>query len=167
MRVEIPPDVIGPYIASNAFGVLGIICAWFWPRPTRALFAALFFGASLVNGWTALAQPGVYLTFSAGAMGWYRDFIDGQFSQNPALFVFAIAAGQLAVGICLAVGGRLLRWGVLGGVVFLVAIAPLGFTGSAFPSTVLMACGLLLLQVRRHTESIPSRKSVRAEGASS
>jgi phosphate/sulfate permease len=103
----------------------------------------LFLAASLVNGWTALVQPGVYLTFSA------------------------IAAGQLAVGICLGVGGRLLRWGVLGGVVFLVAIAPLGFTGSAFPSTVLMAYRLLLLQVRRNTESIPSRKSTRAEGASS
>ena len=143
VRVEIPPEVIGPYFASNAFGVLAILCAWFWPRPARALFAVLFLAASLVNGWTALVQPGVYLTFSA------------------------IAAGQLAVGICLGVGGRLLRWGVLGGVVFLVAIAPLGFTGSAFPSTVLMAYWLLLLQVRRNTESIPGRKSTRAEGASS
>src|ERR1051326_4560853 len=114
VRVEIPPEVIRPYFASNAFGVLAILCARFWPRPARALFAVLFLAASLVNRWTALVQPGVYLTFSA------------------------IAAGQLAVGICLGVGGRLLRWGVLGGVVFLVTIAPLGFTGSAFPSTVLM-----------------------------
>jgi hypothetical protein len=164
MQVQIPAEVIGPYIASNAFGVLAIICAWFWRRPTRALFAALFLAASLVNGWTALAQPRVYLTFSAGAMGWYRDFINGPFSQNPALFVLAIAAGQLAVGICLGVGGRLLRWGVLGGVVFLVAIAPLGFTGSAFPSTVLMACGLLLLQVRRDAASMARRQPAHARG---
>jgi len=37
--------------------------------------------------------------------------------------------------------------GILGGIIFLVAISPLG-VGSAFPSTLLMAVSLVLLYLR-------------------
>jgi hypothetical protein len=68
MRPEIASEVMGPYIASNTFGVVTIACACSWPRATRALFAALFLGASLVSAWAALIQPVVYMNFGASAM---------------------------------------------------------------------------------------------------
>jgi hypothetical protein len=51
------------------------------------------------------------------------------------------------VGIFLFRHGKLFLLGIIGGIVFLVAIAPLGI-GSAFPSTLLMAFCLVLLHIR-------------------
>ena len=127
-------------------GLTLLVCTWRWPVPGRCLYARLFVAASVVNATLAVRDPAVYLTYSSGATDAYRDIIiDGPFRQHPAAFVRLIALGQFAVGLCLVLGGRWLDVGLVGGVLFLLAIAPLGVTGSAFPATLVMAGGLLLL----------------------
>jgi hypothetical protein len=75
----------------------------------------------------------------------YRDFIHGPFRRHTAAIVLSITAGQLAVATLLASGpSPLRRLGVIGGIVFLLAIAPLG-VGSAFPSTLLLAFALAVM----------------------
>jgi len=74
----------------------------------------------------------------------YRNFIEGIFSQNATLFITLIASGQILSGIFLLMRKPMFVLGVIGGIVFFVAISPLGF-GSAFPATLLMAFSLIVL----------------------
>ncbi|HPF67714.1 MAG TPA: hypothetical protein PLC20_08575, partial [Flavobacteriales bacterium] len=68
----------------------------------------------------------------------------------------AIAFGQGLVALGLLGRGMLRRIAAIGGIVFLVAIAPLG-VGSAFPSSLLLALGLFLSVFRkRRSETRPS-----------
>jgi len=122
-----------------------LLLALRWPRLARALFVFVFLAASLFNSYTAFTEPEVYLNYASMAvLAIYRDFINGAFAAHTQLFVLAIAAGQLCVSALLTRSGSLFRLGVIGGFVFFVSIAPLGF-GSAFPSTLLLAIALLVL----------------------
>jgi hypothetical protein len=142
----IPSHYIGPYIISNVLGLFLILAAIKWPRTAKALFVTLFLGAGLVNMYLALTKPRLYVTgFSPVAvLGIYRTFIHGFFSSHTALIVLFIAIGQLAVAGLMALHDVPLRIGMIGAVVFFVAIAPLG-VGSAFPSSILMAIAVVLM----------------------
>jgi len=54
---------------------------------------------------------------------------------------------QILVGIFLLMKRTLFLLGIVGGIIFLLAISPLGI-GSAFPSTLLMSISLVLLYLR-------------------
>ena len=119
-----------------------------WPRLTRILFVLIFLAASLFNTNTALTQPEVYQTYGDMAvLELYRRFINDFFSEHTQAIVLAIASGQLSIGALLTGSGHMLKMGVVGGIIFLVAITPLG-VGSAFPSTLLMATALIVMQRR-------------------
>lgn len=140
----LPTEHLRPILITNGVAVALVLLALKWPRITRTLFAVIFFAAGLFNAYTALTQPEVYLDYAnMAALDLYRDFINGPFRAHAQTFVFLIAAGQIIVGTLLTQKGLLNRLGVTGGIVFFVAIAPLGI-GSAFPSTLLMAAALLL-----------------------
>ena len=140
----IPPGVVTPFILSNAFVIGLLIVAVFWPRVARVIFVVLFLGAGLFNGYTALTEPEAYLTYAEFAIPIYRNFINGLFSQITTPFILAMAAGQLAVSALLAGKGLRLRLGIIGGIIFFVAIAPLGF-GSAFPFSVFAIIALVVI----------------------
>jgi hypothetical protein len=82
-----------------------------------------------------------------GCGGLYKNFINGIFSSHTTLFVTVIAFGQLLTGLFLLMKKKFFILGILGGIIFLLAIAPLGI-GSAFPSTLLMAISLIILHKR-------------------
>jgi len=82
-----------------------------------------------------------------GAVDLYRKFINGMFISYTSLIVSLIALGQMLVGIFLLMKRTLFLLGFLGGIIFLIAISPLGI-GSAFPSTLLMLISLVLLYER-------------------
>jgi len=144
----IPSDYLGPFIVTNTVSVALIVLAIVRPRATRTIFVVIFLAAGAFNAYTALSQPEVYLAYGSLAIfGFYRDFIEGFFSRHTEAIILTIALGQLAVGVLLTRHGRLFDLGTFGGVLFLVAIAPLGI-GSALPSTLLMA-GALIVMWRR------------------
>jgi hypothetical protein len=62
------------------------------------------------------------------------------------VIVALIAVGQALIGALVLLSGRSLRLGLVGAIVFLVAVAPLG-TGAGFPATLILAwaAGLLLM----------------------
>jgi hypothetical protein len=83
--------------------------------------------------------------FGPTAIPLYQAFIEGPFARNPALFVLPIALGQLLCGLAVLFGrGRWVRLGLVGCIVFLVAITGLG-VGCAFPANLVMAIGPALL----------------------
>ena len=141
----IPQEFLTLYLGANAFA-LAVLALTFWSRDAaRWVGAAVFAWAAVVNSWTALVQPQVYLEYADLALSAiYRGFILGWFSRHIQAFVLLIAAGQLAIAALLAsprVSHR--RLGAGGAVAFLLAISPLG-VGSGFPFSLTFGAALLL-----------------------
>ncbi|WP_257446236.1 hypothetical protein [Archangium lipolyticum] len=118
-----------------------------WPHTVgRLVVAAVFLIASIINLTLALVAPRLYVEgFGPMAVPLFQSFIEGPFAANPALFVLPIALGQLLCGLAVLFGrGRVARLGLVGCLVFLVAITGLG-VGCAFPANLAMAIGPALL----------------------
>ncbi len=143
MNDWLPPDFVGQYVGSNVIAIALLLAAFRWPQVVRWAFVVVFAGGAIANAVMVTLDPQLYVEGYA-ALAWplYRGFIEGTFSRFPVPMVLAIAAGQGLVALLLA-RSRRLRWlGVAGGVVFLLAVAPLG-VGSGFPATVVMALALI------------------------
>lgn len=140
-------------IASNAIALLLLGLAWWRPRAARIAFAVLFGWAAWYNASLAWNDPSVFHQFNDLAwLSIYKDFIEGPFHTHTQRWIGAIAFGQGLVALGLLVGGRLRPIAAIGGIVFLVAIAPLG-VGSAFPASLLLALGLFLSVFRMRPSS--------------
>jgi len=107
----------------------------------------IFILAGIFNIYTGNSNPQAYVDYGQHAVSLYQKLIYGLFSSYTSLIVSLIASGQIIVGIFLLMKRTLFVLGILGGIMFLVAISPLGI-GSAFPSTLLMSISLVLLYLR-------------------
>ena len=134
------------YIISNALGILLLISSFTLPRASRLLYAVLFGWASWANWNMAINNPQDYLSYAdLTFLPFYRSFILGWFKDHILLSVGLIATLQALIAISLLIKGRAYKSGVVGGILFLIAIIPLG-VGSAFPCTALLAAGLVILR---------------------
>jgi len=107
----------------------------------RLLYFLLFLWAGCWNTYLANAHPEEYLTYASLAYSdAYRSFILGYFAGHVTAIVGAIALGQLSIALLVAGRGRAVQLGLLGAIMFLLAIVPLG-VGSGFPATVIMSAG--------------------------
>ncbi len=139
------PEFLGPYLGSNIISAALVFAAVKWPRVTRVLFVTIFFAAGVFNAYTAITEPEAYMMYADMAvLDVYRNFITGFFGSHTQIIVLTIALGQLGIAALLCGDNRLLKVGVVGGVMFFVAIIPLGM-GSAFPASLLMAIAIVLM----------------------
>ena len=105
----------------------------------------IFLAAGIFTAYPAITEPEAYLMYGGMAvLEVYRNFITGFFSSHAQVIVLAIALGQLSVAALLCGDNRYLKMGVAGGVIFFVAISPLG-VGSAFPASLVMAIAIVLM----------------------
>jgi hypothetical protein len=145
------------YIISNAFALLVLFFSWRHIKLSRLAFVILFGWASWANWTTALNSPGDYLDYvSLSFFPLYKQFIEGWFSNHILLVVGFIATAQAFIAISLLLKGRIYKAGIIGGIIFLISIAPLG-VGSAFPCTLLLALALGMIY-KNHNEFILTRK---------
>ena len=134
------------YIISNVLAVIFLIASIRFPRFSRLLYAVLFGWASWANWNMAISSPHDYLSYAdLTFLPLYKTFIVGWFSEHIRLSVGFIATAQAFVAIALLMKGRIYKLGLVGGILFLIAIIPLG-VGSAFPCTLLLALGLVMLR---------------------
>lgn len=144
----VPHEFLVPYLISNAIGVAILALAFWRPRFVKWIWVAIFLWAATVNTLTATREPWMYLAYGAlTPSDTYRGFIEGWFSRHIQQMVVSIAAGQLTIAILLARADGARHLGVLGGVVFLLAIAPLG-VGSGFPFSLTGIASLLVMEWR-------------------
>lgn len=142
-------DFLPQYLASNAIALLLLVLAWKRPTAGRISLGVVFLAAGITNAYTAIDAPGSYLDYERLALlELYREFIGGWFAAHVRPMVMLIAAGQVAIATGMFLNRALLRPAVVGALVFLLAIAPLG-VGSAFPCSILLAMAAALLW-RRH-----------------
>ncbi|SFC24102.1 hypothetical protein [Spirosoma endophyticum] len=146
------------YVVVNIFSVTQLIGTYRWPATTRVLFFLLFSIAAFVNIRNALETPWVYQSYADYAIPIYRRFILGLFDDFTIPIVLSIGVGQILIAFSMFIKGDWFRMGCLGGLVFCVAIAPLGL-GSGFPSSLLFALAFYRLyqqQNRKPTNLIRS-----------
>ncbi len=143
-----------PVIIANLLAIVVMLLSYNFPRFMRLIWGLIFIAAGIVNLITVVNAPGIYVdTFGTAAMDFYKDIIYGPFSKHPGVYVAAISGGQVLVGALIWSRGFWYYLGLIGGFVFLLAIAPLG-AGSAFPSTVFLAIGLIFMMRKRRRKSI-------------
>jgi len=115
------------------------------PRLSRLLFFILFSWACWMNWTTAQHSPADYLQYADLTFsGWYRGFINGWFGRHIPLAVGVIATCQGLIALSMLGKGWVFKLGCAGGIIFLLAIAPLG-VGSGFPCTLTFALALATL----------------------
>jgi len=136
---------IAAYIISNVLALLSIGASVRFPRLARLFFLFLFGAAFWINSTTSLDSPWVYQYYADSATPIYKRFILGTFETIITPMVFLIAICQAMIAISMTLKGTIFRIGCWGGIVFSLAVAPLG-TYAAFPATLLMAVALFILQ---------------------
>jgi hypothetical protein len=144
----VPREYLVPYLISNAVAVTILCLAFVWPRIVKWVWVAVFIWAAAVNTLTARSTPWEYLAYGGlTPSDLYRQFIEGWFSQHIVPVVLSIAVGQLIIAMLLTYADQARRLGVVGGTIFLIAIAPLG-VGSGFPFSLTAIASLFVMEWR-------------------
>jgi hypothetical protein len=134
-----------PVILSNVFALSLILLSVMRPRAARSVAGWGFIAAGVANSVVIVRDPQSYVVgYGRLAWGIYKSVIYGPFATHPMLYVLLIAAGQLLAGALTLWGRRYQRLGLIGEIVFLAAIIPLG-AGSAFPFSLLAIAALAVL----------------------
>jgi hypothetical protein len=99
-------------------------------RPNSGrIFVGLFFlvMAIGVNVVTVFVDPNAYVGLGADSfIPLYRWVFIDLVALAPPLFVLPVAAFEIAIALLILSKGRYAKWGFIGGIVFLLAITPLG-----------------------------------------
>jgi len=124
--------------------VVAASCVW-RPQPAR-VFVGLFFGAMGlgVHGGLIVTNPQSYVDFAAGApWALYRDIGLWFTEPNPLVFGIFMLLFETVTAALILSRGRYVRWGLVGAILFLVGITPLGL--EEVPNVVLAAGMAFLL----------------------
>lgn len=139
------PDVFVPLIISNIVALIILFSCLKYQRLGRLLMLLLFVWAGCTNWYWATNEPHVYVDYANYAfLPFYKSFIKGWFSDHVLWMVGPIAVAQLLIGISMLFKGWIFKLGVIGGMIFLIAIIPLGI-GSGFPFPIITAFAFYLL----------------------
>ncbi|RYF78460.1 MAG: hypothetical protein EOO39_01340 [Cytophagaceae bacterium] len=141
------------YATTNIFSIVQVVGSYRWPTVTRVVFFLIFGIAAYVNTQTVLDRPWVYQSYADYAIPAYSWFILGPFEAIIKPMVLSIAIGQVCIALSMFMKGLWFRVGCLGGIVFCVAIAPLGM-GAAFPATLLLAFAFYRLYTYDDQETV-------------
>ncbi len=135
---------------TNILALLFLPIAIWWPRTARLVFFLLFAGASWFNIHTAVTNPELYQQFADMAVPLYAGFIRGWFNDHTPEVIISIAILQALIAVGMLLKGTWLKLALLGIIIFLIAIAPLG-KGAAFPfSLIVSAAAFLVYKKDKH-----------------
>jgi hypothetical protein len=139
-------------LISNTVAILQLIAAVRWPRIAIVSFFLLFAWAGWTNWKISQQTPQLYLEYADLTWsGWYRTFINGWFAGHIKFAVGFVAIGQGLIALSMLMRGLIFKSGCIGGILFLLAILPLG-VGAGFPCTAIMAIAMFIL-LRKHRNS--------------
>ncbi len=143
-----------PMIVFLVFSLLVLLLCWLKPDAGR-LFVGLYFlvMALGVNGVLVLTNPAQFVALGTDApvVPLYRWAFEHVVVLAPALFGLLAAAYEIGVGLLILSKGERVRWGLWGGIVFLLGITPLGVWTLANP---VLALALIMLLRKRYEGSV-------------
>jgi hypothetical protein len=82
----------------------------------------------------------------------YRWFFENVVAVAPPLFGLLVAAYEVTIALLMLSKGRYVNWGLIGGIVFLIAITPLGVWTLANP---ILAVATAYLLAKAYERSLP------------
>jgi hypothetical protein len=153
-------------IISAVFSLLVLILCVLRPNAGR-VFLGLFFTVMAigVNVVLVVAAPDLFVGLGTNdaVVPLYRWFFENVVALAPPLFGLLAAAYEVTIALLILSRGRYVKWGLTGGIVFLIGITPLGIWTLANPILALaMACLLRkeydrsfmeMLRLRTHPRS--------------
>ena len=133
---------------------LAVIALCFWkPHVGRIVFGFFFLAMALgVNVTLTLTNVDSYVVYGSNAFfGLYRWGFREIVALSPLFWALALIVYETGVGLLMLSRGRWVRLGLLGGILFVLAITPLGIETLSNP-LLAIAMGLLLRQ--RYDQSV-------------
>ena len=130
----------------GSFCLLALGAALRWPVPTRRFLGGFFILMGLgVNLVYVLLDPAGFVSIGTdapllSAYGWAFSTLVAVW---PIGFGVMLASYEVALGTMMIIGGRPGRWGLLGGIIFLVASTPLNTW--TLPNLILAAALIAIL----------------------
>jgi hypothetical protein len=121
--------------------------------PAGRIFVGIFFlvMAIGVNVVTVFVDRDSYVGLGADSyIPLYRWVFTNFVALAPPLFVLPVAVFQIAIALMMLSRGRYVKWGLIGGIVFLIAITPLGIWTLGNP---IMALAMAYLLTKEYDKS--------------
>ena len=141
-------------ITSALFSSLVLILCVLRPNAGR-LFLGFFFMVMAigVNVVLVVIAPDLFVGLGTNdaIVPLYRWFFENVVALAPPFFGLLAAAYEMIIALLMLSGGRYAKWGLIGGIVFLVGITPLGVWTLANP---LLAAAMALLLRRDYDRSL-------------
>ena len=128
------------------------LCLW-KPNAGRIVFGIFFLVMALgVNVTLTLTNVDSYVIYGSNAsFGLYRWVFGAVVARSPLFWAVVLIVYETSVGLLMLSRGRSVQLGLLGGILFVLAITPLGIETLSNP-LLTVAMGLLLR--RRYDQSI-------------
>jgi len=132
------------YIISNVVAILLVIAAIKRPKLARLLFFLLFAWAFSMNYYVSHQRPEAYLEYADEALPFYRNFINGWFSEHITEMVSLIAFGQALIAMGMLLKGWWVKFSCIGAIIFFMSIAPLGLY-AGFPFSIIASIAAIFI----------------------
>jgi hypothetical protein len=129
--------MINPFTIWLTFVLLVFLFCLIKPNAARIFLGFFFLAMAIgINIVTVLVAPQSYIEMGKNALiPFYRWVFLNIISLNPVLFVLPIAAYQITIALLMLNKKKYVKIGLLGGIIFLVGITPLGI--ESLPNLVL------------------------------
>lgn len=130
--------MVGPTIAGIVFSLLVIALSLIRPNAGRIFLGIFFVAMGLgVNLVFLLTDPQYVVAYGQGAwLPAYRTLTNSVVALNPAGFVILLILFEVFMGLCLLSKGTWVKAGLIGTMVFVVALVPLYYSQIAWAVSV-------------------------------
>jgi hypothetical protein len=149
-------------IPWSVFCLLVLLLYLARPSAGRILVGIFFLIMALgVNVVLVLVAPDqfVVLGTDASVVPLYRWFFENVVAVAPRVFGLLAAAYEITIAFMILSKGQYVRWGLIGGIAFLIGITPLGVWTLGNP---IMALALAVLLRREYARSLAEMLRLRA-----
>jgi hypothetical protein len=118
--------MLAPIIISSVFVLLFVVLCLTKPNAGRIFLGIFFLLMGLgVNGYFTFGNPQGYIDYASGALiPFYRDLALLIININPLIFGILLILYEVVMGIFLLHKGKYVKAGLIGTILFLIAIAP-------------------------------------------
>ena len=142
-------------IPSAVFMLAVLVLCLIRPKAGRIFLAIFFLIMALgVNVVLVVIAPDQFVALGTedALIPLYRWFFENVIALAPPFFGLLAAAYEITIALLMLSKGRYARWGLIGGIIFLIGITPLGVWTLANP---VMAVAMAYLLTREYDRSLP------------
>lgn len=142
-------------LPSLVFYLFVLVLCLIRPAAGRVFVGVFFLVMAVgVNVVISLLSPDLFVGLGANAplLTPYQWFFENVVASAPLLFGLLAAAYEVTIGSMMLYKGRYVKWGLVGGIVFLLGITPLGVWTLVNP---VLALALAVLLRREYGRSLP------------